>query len=205
MFVNNVSLGLYAEAVQREGYRDAKLRTLLDTVPECSAPAGASSTCAGPARAGTNTTRVPRCSCPTTATGSAARSARAHGRGSTTACSASRSSAPLGAARAAALQRPWREWSARLRGGLGPPSPAGIDGEASARPPAALRIRPGACTCGSREHPGASPSAKLPEGSGPALVGLVRIAAGAAPQPQPHPKEPANGPDGDHREAAPQP
>ena len=33
-FVNNVSLGLYAEAVQREGYRDAKLRTILDTVPD---------------------------------------------------------------------------------------------------------------------------------------------------------------------------
>ena len=33
VFVNNVSLGVYAEAVQRSGYRDAKLRTLLDTVP----------------------------------------------------------------------------------------------------------------------------------------------------------------------------
>ena len=35
VFVNNVSLGLYAEAVQREGYRDAKLRTMLDTMPGC--------------------------------------------------------------------------------------------------------------------------------------------------------------------------
>src|SRR3954468_11401104 len=34
VFVNNVSLGLYAEAVQRTGYREAKLRTLLDTVPD---------------------------------------------------------------------------------------------------------------------------------------------------------------------------
>ncbi|HEX6460794.1 MAG TPA: diacylglycerol kinase family protein [Thermoleophilaceae bacterium] len=33
VFVNNVSLGVYAEAVQQEGYRDAKLRTLLDTAP----------------------------------------------------------------------------------------------------------------------------------------------------------------------------
>ena len=33
-FVNNVSLGLYAEAVQREGYREAKLRTILDTAPD---------------------------------------------------------------------------------------------------------------------------------------------------------------------------
>lgn len=34
VFVNNVSLGLHAQAVQREGYRDAKLRTILDTAPE---------------------------------------------------------------------------------------------------------------------------------------------------------------------------
>ena len=40
VFVNNVSLGLYAEAVQREGYRDAKLRTLLDTVPDVLGPHG---------------------------------------------------------------------------------------------------------------------------------------------------------------------
>lgn len=33
-FVNNVSLGLYADAVQKSGYRDAKLRTILDTVPD---------------------------------------------------------------------------------------------------------------------------------------------------------------------------
>ena len=40
VFVNNVSLGVYAEAVQREGYRDAKLRTLLDTVPDMLGPGG---------------------------------------------------------------------------------------------------------------------------------------------------------------------
>ena len=33
VFVNNVSLGVYAEAVQREGYRDAKLRTIAETMP----------------------------------------------------------------------------------------------------------------------------------------------------------------------------
>ena len=38
VFVNNVSLGLYADAVQREGYREAKMRTLLDTVPEVLGP-----------------------------------------------------------------------------------------------------------------------------------------------------------------------
>jgi hypothetical protein len=38
VFVNNVSLGLYAEAVQREGYRDAKIRTLIETVPDALGP-----------------------------------------------------------------------------------------------------------------------------------------------------------------------
>ena len=39
VFVNNVSLGLYADAVQRPGYREAKLHTLLDTVPDVLGPA----------------------------------------------------------------------------------------------------------------------------------------------------------------------
>jgi diacylglycerol kinase family enzyme len=38
VFVNNVSLGLYADAVQHPGYRDAKLHTLLDTVPDVLGP-----------------------------------------------------------------------------------------------------------------------------------------------------------------------
>jgi hypothetical protein len=40
VFVNNVSLGLYAEAVQHDGYRDAKLRTILETVPDVLGPDG---------------------------------------------------------------------------------------------------------------------------------------------------------------------
>ena len=40
VFVNNVSLGLYAEAVQRSGYRDAKLRTILDTILDVLGPEG---------------------------------------------------------------------------------------------------------------------------------------------------------------------
>jgi hypothetical protein len=40
VFVNNVSLGLYAEAVQQDGYRDAKIRTILDTMPDVLGPNG---------------------------------------------------------------------------------------------------------------------------------------------------------------------
>ena len=38
LFVNNVSVGLYGLAVQRGTYRDAKIRTVLDTVPEVLGP-----------------------------------------------------------------------------------------------------------------------------------------------------------------------
>src|SRR4051812_11313039 len=38
VFVNNVSLGVYASAVQHVGYRAAKLRVLLRTVPEVVVP-----------------------------------------------------------------------------------------------------------------------------------------------------------------------
>jgi hypothetical protein len=40
VFVNNVSLGVYAEAVQSAGYRDAKLQTLADTMPRVLGPTG---------------------------------------------------------------------------------------------------------------------------------------------------------------------
>ncbi|WP_127127795.1 diacylglycerol kinase family protein [Georgenia sp. SYP-B2076] len=44
LFLNNVSLGIYGEAIQRSGYRDAKVRTLAETVravlgPSRAAPA----------------------------------------------------------------------------------------------------------------------------------------------------------------------
>ena len=38
MFLNNVSLGLYGDAVRSPAYRDAKLRTLLDTAAEVMGP-----------------------------------------------------------------------------------------------------------------------------------------------------------------------
>src|SRR4029077_1495677 len=41
IYVNNVSIGIYGEAVQQPGYRNAKLRTLLETIPH---EAGAHST-----------------------------------------------------------------------------------------------------------------------------------------------------------------
>ena len=64
VFVNNVSLGLYADAVQRPGYREAKLQTLLDTVPDVLGPDAKPSNLSW--AAGTPTSRRSRSSSPTT-------------------------------------------------------------------------------------------------------------------------------------------
>jgi diacylglycerol kinase family enzyme len=41
VYLNNVSLGIYGEAVQQAGYRDAKVRTLLETTAEVIGPSQA--------------------------------------------------------------------------------------------------------------------------------------------------------------------
>lgn len=43
VFLNNVSLGLYGDAVQQASYRDAKVRTLLETTAEVLGPSRAAS------------------------------------------------------------------------------------------------------------------------------------------------------------------
>jgi len=43
LFLNNVSLGVYGEAVRHAGYRDAKVRTLLATAEEMRGPSGEAS------------------------------------------------------------------------------------------------------------------------------------------------------------------
>ena len=38
LFLNNVSLGIYGDAVQQPAYRDAKVRTLLETAQQVLGP-----------------------------------------------------------------------------------------------------------------------------------------------------------------------
>ena len=179
VFVNNVSLGLYAEAVQQEGYRDAKLRTILDTLPDSLGPEGGGTDLrwTGPKAPSTRPGR--RSSSPTTSTGSAWRSGRGPGRTSTTGCWESRS--PPRPRAAAKTQRPWREWSApEFEVDADGPIAAGIDGEALVLSaplrfrmlPAVLRVRI------ARQHPGASPSASIPERITDVVRALLRRAAG---------------------------
>ncbi len=186
VFVNNVSLGLYAEAVQREGYRDAKLRTLLDTVPDVIGPEGGELDMrwrgpdgqthhAGAAvLVSNNRYRLGR------AVGSGTRPRIDDGLLGVTVFGAHKGRGEDGRG----LQRPWREWSApEFDVDADNPVPAGIDGEALVLdPPLRFRIRPGVLHVRiARQHPGASPSAQAPEGVRAGLVELARIAFGRNP------------------------
>jgi diacylglycerol kinase family enzyme len=183
VFVNNVSLGLYAEAVQRDGYREAKLRTILGTLPEVLGPEGAgldlhwtgpggSEHSAGAAiLVSNNRYRLGN------AVGSGTRPRIDDGLLGITVFGA-----PKGhGERQRRLQRPWREWTApefevRSEGTIA----AGIDGEALVlQAPLRFSIRPRVLKVRiARAHPGASPSTAMPD----SMLGTVRevlaIAAG---------------------------
>jgi diacylglycerol kinase-like protein len=196
VFVNNVSLGLYADAVQRTGYRDAKLRTLLDTVPEVlgpdatgldlwwTDPGGHEHRSGAAILVSNNRYRLGR------AVGSGTRPRIDDGRLAITIAGA-----PIGRGSGGRLpQRPWGEWTAPdFDIDAEQPVPAGIDGEAvTLEPPLRFHIRPGVLRVRiARRHPGASPSALLPEGLGQSARALARIAAGREPPPptQPTTKE----------------
>ena len=186
VFVNNVSIGLYAEAVQREGYREAKLRTILDTLPEVlgpegkgqdlrwSGPEGLEHSSGAAILVSNNRYRLGR------AVGSGTRPKIDDGLLGITVASL-----PAGGKRL--IQRPWREWSTpTFEVDADGPIAAGIDGEAVTLDaplrfrilPAALRVRIAAA------HPGASPSAAMPEGAWETVLALARIAKGSTPKPQ---------------------
>jgi diacylglycerol kinase family enzyme len=183
VFVNNVSLGLYAEAVQREGYRDAKLRTLLDTVPDVlgadggeldmrwHGPGGHEHRAGALVLVSNNRYRLGR------AVGSGTRPRIDDGLLGIAVVGAP--SGRGGSGRSP--QRPWREWSARdFEVDADRPVPAGIDGEAlKLEPPLRFQIRPAVLRVRiARKHPGASPSATAPEGLWAGVIELARIALG---------------------------
>ncbi len=202
VFVNNVSLGLYAEAVQRGGYRDAKLRTLLDTVPDVlgpdsgdldlrwTGPGGHAHHSGGAVLVSNNRYRLGR------AVGSGTRPRIDDGLLGITVFGA-----PSGGGEGGHRpQRPWREWSAPgFEVDADRPVAAGIDGEAlKLDPPLVFRIRPGVLRVRiAREHPGASPSAMTPDNAWDGVVELARIAAGRPQKPPTTTARRPNGPDGD--------
>ena len=189
VFVNNVSLGLYAEAVQRAGYRDAKIRTLLDTVPDVLGPGGDALDMrwSGPGGhehhggaavlVSNNRYRLGH------AVGSGTRPRIDDGLLGITVVGATSGRGERGRS----WQSPWREWSAPVfEVDAERPVPAGIDGEAVVlEAPMHFRIRPGVLRVRiARKHPGASPSAMIPEGAWAGAVELARIALGRHQKPR---------------------
>jgi diacylglycerol kinase family enzyme len=182
VFVNNVSLGLYATAVQRDGYRAAKIRTLLATIPDVMGPAGRSPDLSWTGPHGTSHSSG-------TVLLISNNNYRFGGLGSGTrpriddgllgiAVAESRRNEGL---RRLVPRRPWREWSSHdFEVHSAEPVPAGIDGEATLLTaplrfrilPAALRVRIAPA------HPGASPSASRPANPWQGFRALVAIAAG---------------------------
>ena len=186
VFVNNVSLGLYAEAVQQEGYRDAKLKTILDTLPDVlgpegegldlrwRGPAGHEHSSGAAILVSNNRYRLGP------AVGSGTRPRIDDGLLGVTIAAA-----PTGRGQHQRRpQRPWREWSIpEFEVDADAPVAAGIDGEAlRLDPPLRFRIRPGVLRVRiAPAHPGASPSAAMPEGFGETVRALAQIAAGRTP------------------------
>jgi diacylglycerol kinase family enzyme len=174
VFVNNVSLGLYAEAVQRDGYRDAKLRTIADTAPAVLGPDqqglelgwtgadGVEHDSAALVLISNDPYRLGR----VLASGTRPRL----------------DAGVLGIAVAgegAGAERPFAAWSAatfEVRSNA--PVAAGIDGEAAKLdPPLRFRSRPQALrVLISPRHPGASPSATLPAGRWDTIRAVASIA-----------------------------
>jgi diacylglycerol kinase family enzyme len=185
IFVNNVSLGLYAEAVQRPGYREAKMRTLLDTIPEVLGPAAAQPNLfwngpegkesAAAVLVSNNRYRLGR------AIGSGTRPHLDQGLLGIAAL------APTRAARNGTVHHRlgMQQWTApTLELHAEQSIPAGIDGEAiHLEPPIHFRVRPAALRVRiAPEHPGASPSAMVPDKPWALLQGLARVAfRGASP------------------------
>jgi diacylglycerol kinase family enzyme len=185
VFVNNVSLGLYAEAVQQSGYRDAKLRTLLDTVPEMLGPEGAGLDLrwTGPDGHEHSSGAVILVS------NNRYRLGKAVGSGTRpriddALLGITVLGAPSGSGRP--VQRPWREWTApAFEVDAEHSVAAGIDGEAvQLQPPLRFQVRPGVLRVRiASQHPGASPSASLPDGLAQSARDLARMAIGRDPTP----------------------
>jgi diacylglycerol kinase family enzyme len=187
VFVNNVSLGVYAEAVQRDGYREAKLRTLIETGAELTAsedgnkliwhsPSGRRHVSSAAILVSNNRYRLGR------AIGSGTRPRIDDALLGVTVFTDPRS----GKWR---LQRPWRQWSTpRFSVASTGPVAAGIDGEAARLdPPLEFRIRPAALRVRiARHHPGASPSAAMPQGLLMGIKSLALMVIGRPPSPKAH-------------------
>ena len=184
VFVNNVSLGLYAEAVQRSEYRDAKLRTLLDAMPDALGPDAPESDLVWRGPGGEERSS----GVAILVSNNSYRLVAAIGSGTRPRLDAGELGIAVleapperGASARERVRPPMQQWSSpRFDVQSTGPVPAGIDGEAAKLdPPLRFRMRPGALRVRiARQHPGASPSVGVPDGVWQGILELGRIAAG---------------------------
>lgn len=178
VFVNNVSLGVYANAVSQGSYREAKLRTLLDTLSGTLGPEGAARELRWRDPSGVEQ----RSTALILVSNNAYRLGPTLGSGT-------RPRLDAGVLGIVDFQPPasgdeaarWRELTAgELEIRADAPVAVGIDGEAlTLGPPLCFRSRPKALRVRiARKHPGASPSAALPTDPAKTLALLVNLAVG---------------------------
>jgi diacylglycerol kinase family enzyme len=180
VFVNNVSLGIYAEAVQRKGYREAKRRTIAEAVPETLGPDGTPPDLRwnGPDGREHHTGAVILVSnnpYRLRPVGTGTRPRMDTGELGVAVFDPERADREDGGGRS---MRQWSTPTFEVRSGDG--VPAGLDGEAiTLEPPVQFASRPAALTVRiAPHHPGASPSAGLPTSARELLPRLVQAAFG---------------------------
>jgi hypothetical protein len=171
-----VSLGVYAEAVQRQGYRDAKLRTIAETMPTVLGPDGDALDLRFTGADG----REHKTAAVVLVSNDPYRLGRAIASGTRPRLDAGVLGITVAGEHAAGgAGKRVEEWSVpsfqvRSDG----PVAAGIDGEAlKLDPPLRFRTRPQALRVRiAPQHPGASPSANMPETPWDAIRAVAHIA-----------------------------
>lgn len=180
VFVNNVSLGVYAEAVGQDDYRAAKIRTLMETLVDTLGPEaepaelrwrdddGAEHTSTALILVSNNVYRLGA------TIGSGTRPRLDEGVLGIVDFEPPIPGPESSAGRYRELRQPELEIACDI------PIPLGVDGEAlSMESPLRFRIRPKALRVRiAHKHPGASPSAAVPKGLLSGLKALLAIAAG---------------------------
>ncbi len=169
MFLNNVSLGIYGDAVRSPAYRDAKVRTLLETAAEVIGPSAE----APALRLADDLGHQHRHPAIVLVSNNPYALDRPLAQGTRPALDGGR----LGVIVLDApgdIPRPLgRAWTApRLEVSAPAPVHAGVDGEAvDLDPPLRFAIRPASLRVRiSSRHPGASPSGRLPSASPPTPI-----------------------------------
>ena len=160
IFLNNVSLGIYGDAVRRPAYRDAKVRTLLETAAEVMGPSAESPTL----RLADDLGREHRHLAVVLVSNNPYALDRPLAQGTRPALDTGQLGIVVLDVPGDSPLPPGRAWSAPRMEMSAPASVhAGVDGEAvDLSPPLRFAIRPGALRVRiSSRHPGASPSARL--------------------------------------------